>query len=229
MPRPQRVNIAGIPQHLVQRGNNRQACFHDEADYQLYLELLASACNKHSCVIHAYVLMTNHVHLLATPTQPDGISLMFRDLGRDYVRQFNRRHGRTGTLWEGRFKSSLIETDQYLLACYRYIELNPVRAGIVEGPGDYQWSSFRANAYSDADTLVVPHDLWLALGPDDSARQQAYLSLFNQALSDEQDKVIRKGLNKGLPTGNDQFKRRIEAASSIQFGTGKVGRPRSRP
>ena len=125
MPRPKRLNLAGIPQHLVQRGNNRQACFRNEGDYHLYLELLNTACKRHDCDVHAYVLMTNHVHILLTPNQPQGASLVFRDLGRDYVRQFNRRYGRTGTLWEGRFRSSLVASDSHLLACYRYIEMYP--------------------------------------------------------------------------------------------------------
>ena len=142
MPRPNRLNIAGLPQHVTQRGNNRQDCFIDTLDYDQYLALLGNACRKHSCEIHAFVLMTNHVHILMTPNTPDGASLVFRDLGRDYVRQFNKRHKRTGTLWEGRFKSSLVEEDNYLLACYRYIELNPVRARMVEDPSEYQWSSF---------------------------------------------------------------------------------------
>ena len=121
MPRPTRLNLAGIPQHVTQRGNNRQVCFFDDADYQLYLGLLGEACKRHQCKVHAYVLMTNHVHLLITPEIPTGVSLVFRDLDRDYVRQLNRKYRRTGTLWEGRFKSSLVDHDIYCLTCYRYI------------------------------------------------------------------------------------------------------------
>ena len=179
MPRPKRENIADYPQHLVQRGNNRQACFVDQADYRLYLKLLILACKRHDCDVHAYVLMTNHVHILLTPHQPEGASLVFRDLGRDYVGRFNKRHKRTGTLWEGRFKSSLVAADSHFLACQRYIEMNPVRAGMVDGPADYVWSSFRANAFGERNELINPHDLWFSLGQNDATRRTAYLSLFS--------------------------------------------------
>jgi len=228
MPRPKRLNIAGIPQHLVQRGNNRQACFQDQTDCRLYLELLNIACKRHACDVHAYVLMTNHVHLLLTPHMPEGASLVFRDLGRDYVRQFNSRHKRTGTLWEGRFKSSLVDTDKYLLACYRYIELNPVRARMVAEPADYPWSSFCVNALGESSDLIVPHDLWVSLGNDDSMRCKAYLSLFDSILSTEQIKSIRDGLSKGLPTGDNSFRHHLEKLYSVAFGHGDRGRPKAK-
>ena len=214
-----------MPQHLVQRGNDRQTCFRDGADYRLYLELLGVACKKHSCDIHAFVLMTNHVHILLTPNEPEGASLVFRDLGRDYVRRFNRRHGRTGTLWEGRFKSSLVDTDNYLLACCRYIEMNPIRARLVENPADYPWSSFHTNALGESSELIVPHALWQSLGYDDSTRRKAYLSLFDSALSAGQIQAIRDGFNKGLPTGDNSFKQNLEKLYSVKFGTGVRGRP----
>ena len=137
MPRPNRLNLPGVPQHVTQRGNNRQACFFEDADYRLYLSLLAAACQRHQCTVHAYVLMTNHVHLLITPQFAQGVSLLMRDLGRDYVRQVNQAYRRTGTMWEGRFKSSLVDSEDYCLACYRYIELNPVRANMVAHPREY--------------------------------------------------------------------------------------------
>lgn len=226
MSRPKRVNIAGVPQHLVQRGNNRQACFKDEADYRLYMKLLGIACKRHDCDVHAYVLMTNHVHILLTPNQPEGASLVFRDLGRDYVRQFNRQWGRSGTLWEGRFKSSLVDTHEYLLACYRYIELNPVRACMVDQPAHYPWSSFHTNALGCQDELVVPHGSLLSLGDDDNSRHKAYLSLFDSVLNADQIKTIQEGLNKGLPTGNNAFREDLERLYSVKFGHGKRGRPR---
>jgi putative transposase len=170
--------------------------------------------------------MTNHVHILLTPNLPGGESLVFRDLGRDYVRQFNKRHGRTGTLWEGRFKSSLIDTDNYLLACYRYIELNPVRAGIVEEPGSYPWSSFHTNARGISNDLIVPHDLWLSLGDDDRKRREAYRSLFEVHLGNMQLRTIQNGLSRGLPTGDSTFKTRLEQRYAVKFGKGKRGRPR---
>ena len=225
MPRPNRLNIAGLPQHVTQRGNNRQDCFIDTLDYDQYLALLGNACRKHSCEIHAFVLMTNHVHILMTPNTPDGASLVFRDLGRDYVRQFNKRHKRTGTLWEGRFKSSLVEEDNYLLACYRYIELNPVRARMVEDPSEYQWSSFRVNALGMSNDLLKPHESWLMLGSDNQTRQMAYLSLFDSVLGPEQIEAIRFGITKGLPTGSETFKQRVENTLSIKLSNGRRGRP----
>jgi putative transposase len=143
MPRPVRLNLPDIPQHITQRGNNRQACFYSNEDYRLYLDLLHEACRNHDCSLHAYVLMTNHVHLLMTPSTPEGVSMVIRDLGRDYVRTINKTYRRSGTLWEGRFKSSLVDKARYCLTCYRYIELNPVRAGMANHPADYPWSSFR--------------------------------------------------------------------------------------
>lgn len=226
MARPKRLNIAGVPQHLVQRGNDRQACFRDDVDFRLYLELLKIACERHSCEVHAYVLMTNHVHLLMTPWESEGVSLVFRDLGRDYVRQFNRRYGRTGTLWEGRFKSSLVDSENYLLACYRYIELNPVRACMVKDPSEYHWSSFRTNALGESDELVVPHYLWRALGKDQNERLDAYRSLFGTTINSEEIQAIRDGLNKGLPTGHRSFTRSLEKRYSVKFGNGKRGRPK---
>lgn len=228
MPRPKRLNIAGVPQHLVQRGNNRQDCFKDEADYRLYMELLGKACKRHDCDVHAYVLMTNHVHILLTPHQPEGASLVFRDLGRDYVRQFNRRWGRSGTLWEGRFKSSLVDNHDYLLACYRYIELNPVRARMVERPGQYPWSSYHRNALGCRNELVVAHSTLFSLGGDDNSRREAYLSLFDSVLDAEQIKTIQDGLNKGLPTGNSVFRQELERMYSVKFGHGKRGRPKQK-
>ena len=225
MPRPKRLNLAGIPQHITQRGNNRQACFFAEFDYHLYLDLLAEACKKHQCNVHAYVLMTNHVHLLITPEIPTGVSLVIRDLGRDYVRQVNKIYKRTGTMWEGRFKSSLVDHHNYCLACYRYIELNPVRAGMVTNPHDYRWSSFNYNALGGQSDFLVPHECWLALGQDRLERLWNYKELVNESLDQEQINTIRYGLRKGLPTGDGRFKTQIEESLSIKLGDGRRGRP----
>ena len=147
MPRQLRYNLPGIPQHVIQRGNNRQATFFSDEDYMRYLADLKSACDQHQCEVHAYVLMTNHVHLLMTPHNGDGIAKTMQSLGRRYVVYINQTYRRTGTLWEGRYKAALIDSENYLLTCYRYIELNPVRAeGMVDHPGKYRWSSYRANA-----------------------------------------------------------------------------------
>ncbi|MEE4217690.1 MAG: transposase [Xanthomonadales bacterium] len=229
MPRPKRLNIPGMPQHVTQRGNNRQPCFADSLDYRLYLELLKRSCQKHYCRLHAYVLMGNHVHLLLTPDIVDGVSLMIRDLGRDYVLRFNKRHERTGTLWEGRFKSSLIDSDRYMLACYRYIELNPVRAQMVKHPADHPWSSFSANGLGHANAMITPHQTWLALGANDLRRRHSYLRLFDTVLPNDLLAQIRFGLRKGLPTGNERFMEQIEGTLGIKLGTGKRGRPVQNP
>ena len=227
MPRPARLNIPGIPQHVTQRGNNRQACFYADEDYRLYLELLNDACRLHACHLHAYALMTNHVHLLITPSTPDGVSRVMCDLGRDFVRTFNRNYQRTGTLWEGRFKSSLVDTNRYCLTCYRYIELNPVRAGMVRHPADYRWSSYHCNGLGKPDTLISPHDCWLLLGEDDHARTATYEALCKDVLEQADIEHIRHCVNTGLPTGNDRFRRDIEKSLSIRLGQGKRGRPRN--
>jgi putative transposase len=226
MPRPTRLNLAGIPQHITQRGNNRQACFFTDADYNLYLSLLAEASHRHQCSVHAYVLMTNHVHLLMTPETPNGVSLVLRDLGRDYVRQINKTYKRTGTMWEGRFKSSLVDKDVYCLACYRYIELNPVRAGMVKHPSEYQWSSFNNNALGRPSSLLTPHESWLALGETESCCRLAYQELLREAPQQHHISEIRYGVRKGLPTGHDRFKLQIEEALSIKLGDGRRGRPK---
>ena len=225
MSRKQRIGIPGVPQHVVQRGNNKQACFFGEADYHYFLAILYDCLEKNKCVMHAYVLMTNHVHLLITSSTRDGVSLLMRDLGRRYVRYFNDTHDRTGTLWEGRFKSSLVDSERYCLSCYRYIELNPVSAKLVSEPEDYPWSSYHVNALGKTCEPIYPHSTWLALGEDDIRRQQAYRELFKEKLSLEDIEALRFGAKKQLPVGSAKFKARVESAMSVTLGSGKCGRP----
>lgn len=182
MARRPRFAIAGVPLHVIQRGNNRNACFFDASDYRFYLECLAEAAEKYGCHIHAYVLMTNHVHILVTPNEDYAVSQMMQSVGRRYVGYVNRSYRRTGTLWEGRFKAALVDSERYLLVCSRYIELNPVRAKMVEGPGDYCWSSYRCNAHGVQDACITPHRLYEALGHDGETRQAAYRELFRFAV-----------------------------------------------
>jgi putative transposase len=229
MPRPARLHLPETPQHITQRGNNRQACFYVDGDYRRYLELLLAACDTHACALHAYVLMTNHVHLLLTPGNTDSISLVIRDVGRDYVRTVNKTYHRTGTLWEGRYKSSLVDRTRYCLACYRYIELNPVRAGMVRHPGDYPWSSYRCNATAETNRLITPHDCWLALGANDQERTAVYRELVKTCMPRSDLDHIRKSIDTGLPTGNDRFRQEIEHALAIKLGTGRRGRPGKSP
>ena len=199
MARLPRLFLPSIPQHVIQRGNNRQACFYADEDYRFYLECLAEAARKYRASVHAYVLMTNHVHLLMTPTSAPGISRVMQTLGRRYVRTINHTYRRSGTLWEGRYHASLVQSERYLLTCYRYIELNPVRANITEGPGDYRWSSYACNALGNPDGLIEPHEEYLKLGREPTERQAAYRALFRVHIDPE---LLKEALIKSpLPQG----------------------------
>jgi putative transposase len=203
MSRLPRVVLPGHTLHIIQRGNNRSACFVDDVDRTRYLLALRRASNDARCAVHAYVLMTNHVHLLVTAGERQSPARMMQALGRRYVQHFNRRHGRTGTLWEGRYRSSLIDSERYFLQCSRYIETNPVRAGLVGGPGKYRWSSFRSNAYGQPNTLVRHHGVFLALGGSDSTRRDAYCALFERPLDTGVIDEIRHATNRGDVLGFD--------------------------
>jgi len=206
MARLPRFIIPGQPQHVIQRGNNRQAIFCSDRDYQYYLEKLEFSAKEHGCKIHAYVLMTNHVHLLVSPSSADSLSKMMQTLGRYYVQYFNYHHNRTGTLWEGRYKSTLISTEQYLLICMRYIELNPVRAGMVENPSDYLWSSYRCNALGEPCSITLPRLEYHALGLTPEDRQKSYQALFQRSLDKPTLDKIREATNKSWVLGDNRFK-----------------------
>ncbi|MDZ7828278.1 MAG: transposase [Halofilum sp. (in: g-proteobacteria)] len=225
MARRNRACPAGIAQHLIQRGNNRQPCFGATEDFAAYAHWLREASERFEVSVHAWVFMTNHVHLLATPERPDGISRMMQHLGRLYVRYFNHQYGRSGTLWEGRFKSCLVQDSEYLLHCYRYIELNPVRAGMVSDPADYRWSSYRVNALGVPSGLCTPHPEYLALG-NDSDRLAAYRRLFRADLDEEPIADIRRATERGLALGDERFVREMEARTGTRL---RVRRPGPRP
>lgn len=226
MPRKQRFNLIGIPQHVIQRGNNREPCFYAEDDYRRYLEDLKESAEKYDCRIHAYVLMTNHVHLLVTPMKESGISQMMQALGRRYVYYINKTYKRTGTLWEGRYKSSLIDSDNYLLTCMRYIELNPIRASMVNHPGEYKWSSYHANAQGDINSLIESHPLYIELGTNEKVRQENYRELFRHHMDNDILHEIRESLNHELVLGHSYFKDKIEEVTQRQTKIGQPGRPR---
>ncbi|MBV2093395.1 MAG: transposase [Candidatus Thiodiazotropha sp. (ex Codakia orbicularis)] len=226
MPRKPRFNLIGIPQHVIQRGNNREPCFFSEQDYFRYLDDLTIASNKYGCKVHAYVLMTNHVHLLLTPTQEHGISNCMQALGRRYVRFINHKYQRSGTLWEGRYRSSLIDSDSYLLNCMRYIELNPIRAKIVTHPFEYKWSSYVSNALGKNNILVTAHPSYLALGHTPESRQSSYRELFRHQPDDHELREIRDTLNHELVLGRSWFKCMIEEMTNRRTCMGKPGRPR---
>lgn len=210
MARLPRLCPKGIPQHIIQRGTNRQVCFANEADYAAYASWLAEYSTEYDVAIHAWVFMTNHVHLLATPNCDNAISKMMQSLGRCYVRYFNHCYKRTGTLWEGRFKSCVIHADHYLLNCQRYIELNPVRAAMVNAPGHYKWSSYGSNALGVKAVLWTPHDVYLELGANEVSRTEAYRNLFSNNLDEHLLKEIRDTCNQGLALGSDKFKQEVE-------------------
>jgi len=229
MPRKPRYYLAGVPSHIIQRGHNREPCFAAADDFRYYLQCLREACQTYGATIHAYVLMTNHVHLLMTPGKVDSISRVLQSVGRRYVQYVNVSYRRSGTLWEGRHKSSLIDTEHYLMSCYRYIELNPVRAGIVNRPADYPWSSYAFNAHGKDDGLTTPHDVYQALDRGDDARQRAYRELFRRQMDPVSVQELRTAINLCVPVGSARFKAQIERRLKLRISYRPRGRPRKAP
>jgi REP-associated tyrosine transposase len=225
MARRARYFLADQPLHVIQRGNNRQPVFFAEADCAHYLDWLTAAAAEYGCAIHSYVLMTNHVHLLATPRTPESLPRTMQALGRRYVRYVNTIHERTGTLWEGRYRAAPIESEAHFLACCRYIELNPVRARMVRHPRDYCWSSYGAHAHGATDPLVSAHDLYRRLGANQAARQAAYRALFRAALDDDFLEALRAATNGGWALGDARFQRQVADA----LGRRVTPLPRGRP
>ncbi len=223
MPRQPRFVLPGYPQHVIQRGNNRRPIFLDNKDYETFSEYLMDACDQYECRIHAYVWMTNHIHLLLTPDTKEGISKAMQSLGRKYVQYFNRKYKRTGTLWEGRYKATIIDSENYLFACYRYIELNPVRANMVSHPREYYWSSYHANALGKSDEIVQVHDEYRALGKDLKSRTIAYKQLFENGLNERFVKEIGETTQKCWALGSDQFKHKISGLVSRQISPTQRG------
>ena len=226
MPRKPRFFVPGIPCHVIQRGNNRTPIFFANQDYQAYKTWLHEAFIRYECELHAYVLMTNHVHLLITPSSKQGISLSMQYLGRYYVPYINHQYQRCGTLWESRFKASLVDSEEYLLTCMRYIELNPVRAGMVKAPGEYSWSSYKCNAYGQSDVMLSAHASYLALSDDRVKRLNIYRELFKNYIEQEDLHAIRNSAQSGTPLGNLRFKNKIENILSMHVGYTSRGRPK---
>jgi len=221
-----RYFVKDQPQHIIQRGNNREPIFASEEDYYFYLECLKDAADQHGCAVHSYVLMTNHVHFLITPETTESLPKMLQSVGRRYVQYFNYTYDRTGTLWEGRYKATLIDSERYLLTCMRYIELNPVRAGMVAHPGEYNWSSYAGNAMGYEDLLLAPHNLYQRLGRNVQARQAAYRGLFRARVAKADLEAIREATNKAWVLGSDRFKTKIEALAGRRSAPRPQGRPR---
>lgn len=225
MARSPRFDLPGYAQHVVQRGVDRMVCFARHWDYQRYLDELRSSAEKFDCAVHAYVLMTNHVHLLVTPAAAGAVSRMMQRLGRRYVGYFNTCHVRTGHLWEGRYKSCLVQSDGHVLACQRYIDLNPVRAGMVTSPAGYPWSSFRHYACGEPADWLTPHPSVLALHTEHGRRGETYARIVDAGIGVDELDAIRLHLRQGRPWGNARFREQIEGL----LGRHAATRPRGRP
>ena len=225
MARLPRITVAGYPHHVIQRGNDRQAIVRDDQDRQRLLDLWYEHVRTFKVAIHAYVIMDNHFHLLVTPETGEGLPQMMQAVGRAYVRYFNLRHQRSGTLWEGRYRSNLIESERYLLACMAYIDLNPVRAGMVTRPEDFRWSSHRHCIGQASDKLVTPHALFWALGNTPFAREAAYAELVGQGLSSrDKDDLTRTALS-GWALGSEGFVTALQEGTTRRLSPGRAGRP----
>lgn len=225
MARLPRLTVPGYPHHVIQRGNNRQSLFVDRDDYLYLLEVLAEGAQKYDVAVHAYVLMSNHFHLLATPADESSLPSLMQSLGRRYVRRFNDRHGRSGTLWEGRYKATIIESERYLIACMAYIELNPVRAGMVGLPGDYPWSSYAHQTGVRHDPLITPHALYWDLGNTPFSREAAYRSIVESGLAPEQVANFTNATLKGWALGDEHFVRDLEQRAGRRVVRRRPGRP----
>lgn len=225
MARQPRFFVPGEALHVIQRGNNREPVFARDADYRIFLEYLAQAIRQHGVLVHAYVLMTNHVHLLATPLCKPSLPKALQSVGRRYVQYYNTVHQRSGTLWEGRYRATVVDSEQYLLTCMRYIELNPVRAGMVRHPGEYRWSSYHANACGAPSILISRHELYHRMAPSDPERQDAYRQLFRAQLPEIDVEAIRDATNRNWALGGEKFKQRIEMISGRRSDRMRMGRP----
>ena len=223
MPRPPRLVIPDQPLHIMHRGNNRQDVFTNAEDHQRFLQDLAVSLKKSDCSLHAYVLMTNHFHLLLSPPSGEALSRLMQSIGRRYVRYFNATYKRTGTLWEGRYKSSVIDSEAYLLTCYRYIEENPVRAGMVKSPKDYLWSSYHHNALGKMDSIIREHEIYNQLSRIESDRRLAYRELFTSPLQKYELELVTQSIKKDEVLGEDSFHAKIEVETGVKTRRGKHG------
>lgn len=226
MARLPRLTVPGYPHHVIQRGNNRQAIFSVDADYETLLAMLDEHSRQSKVAIHAYVLMSNHFHLLATPDTAEAIPQMMQAVGRRYVRYFNQRQARSGTLWEGRYKSTLIQTERYLLACMAYIDLNPVRGGLVAEPGDYRWSSYAHYIGRRNDKLVSPHPLYWELGNTPFSREAAYAELVHAGISDEQRFALTDSALRGWALGEPDYVADLQKRTERRVSKTRAGRPK---
>jgi putative transposase len=229
MARLARLTVPGYPHHLIQRGNNRQPIFADNADYELLLSILDANAREFKVALHAYVLMSNHFHLLATPETTDGIRRMMQAVGRRYVRLFNQKQARTGTLWEGRYRSTIIQAERYLLACMAYIDLNPVRAGLVGDPRAYPWSSHAHYVGLRQDKVLTPHPLYWELGNTPFARDAAYAELVAAGISAKQQQDLSESALQGWALGEQDYVADLQRRTERRVVKQRAGRPASIP
>ena len=227
MARLARLTLPGYLHHILQRGNNRQPIFIDSEDHGFMLSLLAENAQKYRVDIHAYVLMPNHFHLLATPQEAQGLPQMMQAVGRRYVQYFNRRHLRSGTLWEGRYRSTVLQAEQYLLACMVYLDLNPVRAGLVAAPADYAWSSHAHGIGVRMDRLLRPHALYWALGNTPFAREAAYAALVQTGIGSTEQAALTAATLGGWALGSEDFVKHLQGRTPRRVTPGQAGRPKS--
>ena len=226
MARLPRYTIINQPQHIIQRGQNGKRIFRAKQDYQYFHDCLDAAAYNYNLKVHAYALMPDHVHILATPKQEDSISRTIQSIGRNYVQYFNESYGGDGTLWEGRYRATVLDTKPYLLKCCRYIELNPVRAGLTKAPGDYHWSSYASNTGDEPDEMITPHREYLKLGKDDQQRTRAYRALFKKSIDADTAAYITESTLKGWAIGDLKFARRVEKRTGRRAVQLPKGRPR---
>ena len=229
MARLPRLTVTGYPQHVILRGNNRQDIFRNTADYQRMLDLMEQHSREQGVEIHSYVLMTNHLHLLLTPQKDQALPKMMQAVGRSYVQTFNKVHGRTGTLWEGRYRSTLIQTERYLLACMAYIDLNPVRAHMVIQPDDYIWSSYSHYVGRRNDLLITPHALYWGLGNTPFAREAAYAEMVHAGIQADQQRALTDATLSGWALGDAQFIAGLKLQTPRRLSKDKAGRPPLKP
>ena len=223
MARQTRIVIPGQPLHIMHRGNNRQDVFKKEDDYQRFIDDLLASCKQSDCALHAYVLMPNHFHLLLTPPTEIALSHLMQSLGRRYVRYFNKEYQRSGTLWEGRYKSSLIDSDAYFLRCSRHIEENPIRAKLVTLPDEYKWSSYHHNALGKIDPLITEHESYKQISTSERAREIAYLGLFRTVRDNKETELISTSLERGEVLGSDLFHQTVASEIGLKTKRGFHG------
>lgn len=229
MPRRARIIMPHVPVHLIQRGHNRHPCFFEECDFEYYLHWLEYFAGQFECEIHCYVLMNNHVHIATTPHEHDSLAHLMKSLNQRYVAHMNKVHQRTGTMWEGRFKSCLILDPDYFLTCMRYIELNPVRAGMVGHPREYRWSSYRANGEGSENSCITAHPAYLSLGQDELARRQAYRQLVAGPTDETAMTLLRRATNANHVVGNSSAMQELATSLSHRLPPGQRGRPKKGP